>query len=236
MKSDHILAASHSRHCLFIRRADGLGGRSREPRPGPPLLLYAGAVAWTIGYDTIYALQDMSDDLIAGVKSTARRFGGHVRGAVALFYGVAFVFIGARAHRRRRGSAAWRSPGWSAWERISSGRFCKLDPADPHSALRLFRSNRDAGVILFAGLAGEALRGVLCYSLQVTTKALGSSFAGCGMAVPIAARWRPSCPRRGRRRRARQAMRLAPGRSDHLGAGLILSKAILQLHSHRQRG
>ncbi len=52
----------------------------------PPLLLYAGAITWTIGYDTIYALQDIEDDAIIGVKSTARLFNKHVRPMVALFY------------------------------------------------------------------------------------------------------------------------------------------------------
>ncbi len=52
----------------------------------PPLLLYAGAIAWTIGYDTIYALQDIEDDAIIGVKSTARLFDKHARTMVGVFY------------------------------------------------------------------------------------------------------------------------------------------------------
>lgn len=123
-----------------------------------PLLLYLGAVAWTIGYDTIYALQDVSDDLIAGVKSTARRFGGHVRGAVTLFYGVAFVFVAlafvaAGSVRPLALAGLFGMGAHFLWQVL------KLDPADPALALRLFRSNRDAGLILFAGLAGEAIRG-----------------------------------------------------------------------------
>ena len=57
----------------------------------PPLLLYAGAVLWTIGYDTIYALQDIEDDAMVGVKSTARLFGANARVLVALFYAGAFL-------------------------------------------------------------------------------------------------------------------------------------------------
>ncbi len=57
----------------------------------PPLLLYAGAIAWTIGYDTIYALQDIEDDAIIGVKSTARLFNKHARLMIALFYMAAIV-------------------------------------------------------------------------------------------------------------------------------------------------
>lgn len=125
----------------------------------PALLLYLGAVAWTIGYDTIYALQDMSDDMIAGVKSTARRFGGHVRGAVALFYGAALVFtalalIAAGAAKPLALAGLLGMGAHLVWQ------VAKLDPADPVLALRLFRSNRDAGLILFAGLAAETARGL----------------------------------------------------------------------------
>jgi 4-hydroxybenzoate polyprenyltransferase len=123
----------------------------------PPLLLYLGAVAWTIGYDTIYALQDVSDDLIAGVKSTALRFGGHVRRAVALFYGAAFFFaalalIAAGAARPLALAGLTGMGAHLAWQVL------KLDPADPILALRLFRSNRDAGLIFFVGLAAETMR------------------------------------------------------------------------------
>lgn len=125
----------------------------------PPVLLYVGAVAWTIGFDTIYALQDLSDDMVAGVKSTARRFGGHVRRAIALFYGAAIVCIalalaGAGAARPFALAGLVGMGAHFLWQIL------QLDPADPALALKLFRSNRDAGVILFAGLAGEALRGV----------------------------------------------------------------------------
>jgi 4-hydroxybenzoate polyprenyltransferase len=126
----------------------------------PPLLLYFGAVAWTIGYDTIYALQDMSDDLIAGVKSTALRFGGHVRRAIGAFYGAAFIFMGlaliaAGAARPLALAGLFGMGAHFLWQVL------KLDPADPVLALRLFRSNRDAGLILLAGLAGEAIHGWL---------------------------------------------------------------------------
>ncbi|MGH6818281.1 MAG: 4-hydroxybenzoate octaprenyltransferase [Methylovirgula sp.] len=122
----------------------------------PALLLYAGAVAWTMGYDTIYALQDISDDLAAGVKSTALYFGVRVRRAVAAFYGAAFALfaLAVFAAGAARPLAIAAIVGMGAhllWQVV------KLDPADPDLALRLFRSNRDAGLILFAGLAGTAL-------------------------------------------------------------------------------
>jgi 4-hydroxybenzoate polyprenyltransferase len=124
----------------------------------PALALYLGAVAWTIGYDTIYALQDLSDDMIAGVKSTALRFGGHVRGAVALFYGAALVFL-TLALVAAGAAGPLAIAGLVGMGAHFLWQVLKLDPADPALALRLFRSNRDAGLILFAGLAGEAIRG-----------------------------------------------------------------------------
>lgn len=122
----------------------------------PAVLLYAGGIAWTIGYDTIYALQDMEDDLIAGVKSTALRFGGHVRQGVGLFYALAFALIGAALYAAGAAHGAallgWLCLGvhfaWQVWH---------LDPADGGVALKLFRSNRDAGLIFAASLAVQAL-------------------------------------------------------------------------------
>src|SRR5690349_5064206 len=58
------------------------------------LLLYAGSIAWVIGYDTIYAHQDREDDALIGVKSTARLFGARTRGALTCFYAAAVVLIG----------------------------------------------------------------------------------------------------------------------------------------------
>ena len=60
----------------------------------PPLALYAGAILWTMGYDTIYALQDIVDDAVVGIGSTAIQFGAHVRGGVASLYGLAVVACG----------------------------------------------------------------------------------------------------------------------------------------------
>lgn len=122
----------------------------------PAVLLYLGAVAWTVGYDTIYALQDVGDDSIAGVKSTALRFGRHVRRAVALIYALAFVFmalalIAAKAARPPALAGLFGMGAHLLWQ------VSKLDPSDPMLALRLFRSNRDAGLLFFAGLAAQAM-------------------------------------------------------------------------------
>src|SRR5262249_13075279 len=58
------------------------------------LLLYAGSIAWVIGYDTIYAHQDREDDALIGVKSTARLFGTRTRAALTCFYAAAVLLIG----------------------------------------------------------------------------------------------------------------------------------------------
>ena len=88
----------------------------------PALLLYAGSIAWVIGYDTIYAHQDREDDALIGIKSTARLFGARTRPVLVLFYALAVVLIGAALARRRRvagvdragrvrGASGWRSRG-----------------------------------------------------------------------------------------------------------------------------
>lgn len=59
----------------------------------PLLLLYAGLIFWTVGYDTIYACQDIEDDAFAGIKSTAQRFGSHVKAGVSISYVLSFSLI-----------------------------------------------------------------------------------------------------------------------------------------------
>jgi 4-hydroxybenzoate polyprenyltransferase len=121
-----------------------------------PVLLYLGAVFWTIGYDTIYALQDVKDDTRLGVGSTARYFGGRVRAGVAVLYALAAASVaGALLSIGAGGLALAGLIGFSlhlAWQVLT------LAPQDGSRALRLFRANRDAGLLLFAGLALEVLR------------------------------------------------------------------------------
>ena len=120
-----------------------------------PLFLYAAAFFWTIGYDTIYAVQDMRDDAIVGIGSTARRFGSFLRLGVTFLYALsvtclifAFLLSGCFliAHLGGLGFALhlyWQSR--------------QLNNPSAELALKLFRSNRNAGLILAAGLLGEAL-------------------------------------------------------------------------------
>ncbi len=116
-----------------------------------PILLYASAFAWTIGYDTIYALQDARDDAIVGIRSTARLFGSRVKLGVGAFYaGNAALALAAI---EAAGGGAIALIGWLAYSAHLAWQTSQVEGAGPARALALFRSNRDAGLILFAGIA-----------------------------------------------------------------------------------
>ncbi len=117
------------------------------------VLLYASAVLWTIGYDTIYALQDARDDARVGIKSTARLFGAHVRLAVCLLYAGTVVLMEAALSTCGVGAAPFAQAGVIGFALHLGWQIGRTAPNDPTAALPLFRSNRDAGLILFAGLA-----------------------------------------------------------------------------------
>ena len=123
----------------------------------PPVLLYAGGVFWTLGYDTIYALQDVEDDALVGVRSSARRLGGWVRPGVAGFYLAAFVLAAAAGAMAGLSNLFLVMVILYGWQLASQAR--RVQPADGALALTLFRSNRDAGLILFAALVGGAWNG-----------------------------------------------------------------------------
>ncbi len=122
-----------------------------------PILLYVSAFSWTIGYDTIYAMQDARDDAIVGIRSTARLFEGHARLAVGLFYAAAAALALAAIALVGGGWLAW--VGWLAYAGHLGWQLSKVEGADAATALRLFRSNRDAGLLLFAGLAAQGWAG-----------------------------------------------------------------------------
>ncbi|MGE3643561.1 MAG: 4-hydroxybenzoate octaprenyltransferase [Beijerinckiaceae bacterium] len=121
----------------------------------PAILIYACAIFWTIGYDTIYALQDSRDDAIVGVRSTARLFGGQVRQGVGFFYVLAAACAVAAVWLARPGAAGLIAGqlAVAAFAVHLIWQWRQIAPGDPKLALRLFRSNRDAGLIFFAGLA-----------------------------------------------------------------------------------
>ncbi|HET7850600.1 MAG TPA: 4-hydroxybenzoate octaprenyltransferase [Pseudolabrys sp.] len=121
----------------------------------PALVLYAGSIAWVIGYDTIYAHQDREDDALIGIKSTALLFGERTRPMLALFYTTAVVLIGAAGFMA--GGELIFALGMIAFAAHLAWQVLRLDINDPAHCLRLFKSNRDAGLILFLALLLEAV-------------------------------------------------------------------------------
>jgi 4-hydroxybenzoate polyprenyltransferase len=118
------------------------------------LVLYAGSIAWVIGYDTIYAHQDREDDALIGIKSTALLFGPRTKPMLALFYGLAVVLIGIAGGLA--GAGIVFAPGLAAFAGQLAWQIVRIDINDPDDCLRLFKSNRDAGLILFAGMLADA--------------------------------------------------------------------------------
>jgi 4-hydroxybenzoate polyprenyltransferase len=116
----------------------------------PAIVLYAGAISWVIGYDTIYAHQDREDDALIGIKSTALLFGARTKPMLALFYGLAVALIGFAGVFAGAGTAF--ALGLAAFAAHLAWQIVRLDIDDPDDCLRLFKSNRDAGLILFAGM------------------------------------------------------------------------------------
>ena len=117
----------------------------------PALLLWFGSVGWVVGYDTLYAIQDIEDDALVGVKSSARRLGDKAPAGVAIFYGIA-VFLW--------GTAIWSvRPDWLALATLIpaalhlANQAVRADPMDGELALRLFRSNRTCGLLVFLAMS-----------------------------------------------------------------------------------
>jgi 4-hydroxybenzoate polyprenyltransferase len=123
----------------------------------PGLILYAGSIAWVIGYDTIYAHQDTEDDALIGVKSTARLFAARTHWALVVFYSLAVILISLAMWLSGAGPAGW--VGLAAFAVHLGWQIARLEISDPALCLRIFRSNRDAGLLLFAGLLVDALIG-----------------------------------------------------------------------------
>jgi len=121
----------------------------------PAFLIYLAAILWTMGYDTIYALQDARDDALVGIKSTARLFGEHVRLAVALLYVGAVAAALAAFFLSHVGITAF--VGLACFAAHLAIQVFMIDPPNTKRSLMLFRANRDAGLILFAGLALNAI-------------------------------------------------------------------------------
>ncbi|MDB5508245.1 MAG: 4-hydroxybenzoate octaprenyltransferase, partial [Hyphomicrobiales bacterium] len=121
----------------------------------PALLIYVAAICWTMGYDTIYALQDARDDAVVGIKSTARLFGRNVRAGVSSLYAGASLAAALAIWLVGGGAASWL--GWAAFCAHLAWQVATIRAEDTPRSLKLFRSNRDAGLILCAGLVADAL-------------------------------------------------------------------------------
>ena len=124
----------------------------------PSILLWLGSVAWVVGYDTLYAIQDMEDDALVGVKSSARRLGDRAPLGIALFYGLAIAGWGA---------AVWSvKPDWLALVALApaavhlANQALRADPKDGEGALTLFRSNRTCGLLVFLAMLVVGLSAV----------------------------------------------------------------------------
>jgi len=121
----------------------------------PAIVLYAGSISWVIGYDTIYAHQDREDDLLIGIKSTALLFGENTRPMLAGFYAGAVVLIGIAG--LMGGGGLIFMLGLIAFAAHLAWQVVRLDINDSAHCLKLFKSNRDAGLILFGAMLLEAV-------------------------------------------------------------------------------
>ena len=125
----------------------------------PAWWLWAGSIALVFGYDTLYAMQDIEDDALVGVKSSARRLGRHAARGVAIAYLLALAgwALAIRAVDPRPLALLALVPA-----ALHLGyQVMRADPADPAGALALFRSNRTCGLLVFLGMlvVGLSARG-----------------------------------------------------------------------------
>jgi 4-hydroxybenzoate polyprenyltransferase len=117
------------------------------------ILLYFAAIAWTVGYDTIYAHQDKEDDALVGLKSTALKFGPRTKPWLTLFYGLTVILLGLAAHSAGAGWVFFVGLALASvhltWQIVT------LDVDDPANCLQRFRSNRDFGALVFLALLAD---------------------------------------------------------------------------------
>lgn len=115
------------------------------------LWLWLGTIFWVLGYDTLYAIQDKEDDALVGVRSSARRLGRRAAAGVALCYLLALAGWSAAIWAVRPQALALLALAPAALHLF--GQVARIDPDDGDTALRLFRSNRFAGLLLLLGFA-----------------------------------------------------------------------------------
>ena len=116
----------------------------------PPVWLYLGGIFWTLGYDTIYAAMDREDDRTAGVKSLAVLFEERTPRAIAVFYSLSVLCLAAAGWAAETGVGFWI--GLVAWAAHLAWQVRTLEIDNRKQCLRIFRSNRDAGLVLLAAI------------------------------------------------------------------------------------
>jgi 4-hydroxybenzoate polyprenyl transferase, proteobacterial len=114
------------------------------------LVLYVAAIAWTIGYDTIYAHQDKEDDALIGVRSTARLFGDRTRSWLIGLYALTLLLLFGSFLLTGVGLLAYL--GLAAAAVMLAWQIVALDIDDPVQCLALFKFNSRVGAVIFAGL------------------------------------------------------------------------------------
>ena len=119
------------------------------------VILYLGAIFWTIGYDTLYAHQDKEDDALVGVRSTARLFGDRTKEALIWLYGGALVLFASAFSIAQVPFPAFAGLLAAALHMIRQVRVLDID--DPDQCLRLFKSNSTVGWLIFIGLMAGGL-------------------------------------------------------------------------------
>jgi len=120
----------------------------------PAIVLYAGSICWVIAYDTIYAHQDREDDLMIGIKSTALLFRERTKPMLSVFYAVAVILIGAAGLMADGGGVFLL--GLTLFAAHLAWQVWRVDIDDPVLCLALFKSNRDAGLLLFGAMLIDA--------------------------------------------------------------------------------
>jgi 4-hydroxybenzoate polyprenyltransferase len=121
----------------------------------PAIVLYLGCIFWVIGYDTIYALQDKEDDTLAGIRSTARLFDHRAKRLIAVSYAAATLLFAVSFWLAEANVVAFVGLGLGAAHLAWQVR--TLDSENPERCLKLFRSNRDYGWILFSGIVFDGM-------------------------------------------------------------------------------
>ncbi len=122
-----------------------------------PFVAWLGCIAWTIFYDTIYAHQDTEDDAMIGVKSTARLFGDDSPRILARFAAVSVAILALAVTLAGRNLLIGYA-GLAVFALHLVWQLKNFQPDQPDNCLRIFRSNRDAGLVLglFLAIAGLA--------------------------------------------------------------------------------